>query len=73
LDEIAVGAHRSTIHFSGYKKLPDANIYGSHDVHIVTCTPIAGKREDRFLMNSPLLGYATIDEACFYAVYAKQQ
>jgi hypothetical protein len=40
-------------------------------VHIVTCTPIArqcvGKqvREDRFLVNSPLLSYATIDEAVF--------
>jgi hypothetical protein len=39
----------------------------------VTCTPIArqhvGKkcsRENKFLVNSPLLGYATVEEAVFY-------
>jgi hypothetical protein len=30
-------------------------------------------REDKFLVNSPLLGYATTEEAVLYAVRAEQQ
>jgi hypothetical protein len=40
--------------------------------NIVTCTPITRQRvgkkvpgEDRFLVNSPFLGHATIEEAVF--------
>jgi hypothetical protein len=38
-----------------------------------TLRTLMSSREDKFLVNSPLLGYATTEEAVLYAVRAEQQ